>query len=174
MLNLIPAAESNDLTAILALYERAFPENERSPLDPMLEDTTGSAEILSVHSAFGYCGFICILKCSDIVHIIYFSVEEAFRGHGIGALILEQIRHRYPGKRVIVDIEQPDEAAENNAQRISRKMFYLRSGYQENEFSYNWRETDYTVLSQGGSITYKEFRQFWKDLIAVMPQASQY
>ena len=174
MLKLIPVLDTQDLPAVLELYERAFPENERSPLDPMLEDDTGSAEILSAHTEVGYCGFICILQCNDIVHIIYFAVEEQFRGQGMGTQILEQIVQEYPGKRVIVDIEMPEEGVENNAQRIRRKAFYLRCGFLENDFSYNWRETNYTVLSKGGNLSHEEFRNFWKSLTTIMPQARIY
>ena len=170
----ISAVNSTDLSAVLDLYERSFPENEKSPLDPMLEDRTGSAEILSAHLDDVFCGFVCILKCDDIVHIIYFAVEESMRGKGTGTGILQKVHERYPGMRIIVDIEQPTENAPNNEERISRKAFYLRCGYQENDFAYNWRDTDYTVLSQGGSITHEEFRLFWRNLRQIMPQAQIY
>ena len=173
MLTMAPVSVS-DLPAVLALYERAFPENERSPLDPMLEDQTGSAEILSVYQETLFCGFVSILKCDDLVHIIYFAVEESMRGRGIGSKILEEIQMQYPGKRIIVDIEQPDEFVENNAERISRKNFYLRCGYLRNDFEYHWRGTDYTILSRGGNITHEEFRQFWKHLTQIMPEARIY
>ena len=163
MLNL-SAVESQELPELLALYERAFPENERSSLEPMLEDCTGSAEILSGHLQDEFCGFVCLLKCGDLVHIIYFAVKESLRGQGTGTKILDLVQQRYPGKRIIVD----------NAQRISRKAFYLRCGYQENHFEYNWRETDYTVLSHGGSVTHEEFRMFWKHLTQIMPHAKIY
>ena len=171
---MLSAVRPSDLEKVLALYERSFPENERSPLEPMLEDKTGSAEILSVHRDQTFCGFVCILKCDDLVHIIYFAVEETMRGQGTGSSILHLVQQRYPDMRIIVDIEQPKEYAENNAQRIRRKAFYLRCGYQENNFEYNWRETDYTVLSSGGGITHEEFRMFWKHLIEIMPQARIY
>ena len=96
------------------------------------------------------------------------------RGQGTGSSILHLVQQRYPDMRIIVDVEQPKEYAENNAQRIRRKAFYLRCGYQENNFEYNWRETDYTVLSSGGGITHEEFRMFWKHLIEIMPQARIY
>ena len=170
----LSAVNTADLAKVLSLYERSFPENERSPLDPMIEDQTGSAEVLSVHQNDAFCGFVCILKCDDLVHIIYFAVEEAMRGQGTGSNILKLVQQSYPGMRIIVDIEQPKEYADHNAQRIRRKAFYLRCGYQENDFEYNWRETDYTVLSCGGSITHDEFRMFWRHLTQIMPKARIY
>ena len=79
-----------------------------------------------------------------MVHIIYFAVEEALRGRGLGSRILEEMRRANPGKRLLVDIEEPFGAAPNNAQRLRRRDFYLRCGYRETAVRYPWRGVDYT------------------------------
>lgn len=109
-----------------------------------------------------------------MVHIIYFAVEEAMRGRGVGTRILEEMRRANPGKRLLVDIEEPSEAAANNAQRIQRKAFYLRCGYQETAVRYPWRGEDYVILSLGGGVTDEEFDCFWEALEAEMPVFGTY
>lgn len=175
MLNLISTHDcSDDIPLIKTLYERAFPANERRPLGPLLDDTTGHSRVLSAHNEDGFCGFVSILEWSDIVHIIYFAVEETQRGHGLGSEILQAVHLENPHKRVIVDIEEPDEAVPNNAQRIKRKAFYLHNGYAETEIRYNWLGTDYVILSHGGGMTGEEFGQFWQALEKEMPGSEDY
>lgn len=163
MLELKPPTAA-EREAIAALYVRAFPANERRPLEPLMEPHGGHAAMLAAWEDGAFCGFASLLLWQDIAHIIYFAVEEGKRGKGLGGRILEEIQALYPGCRVIVDIEEPEEKAANNPQRIRRKAFYLRNGYAETNIHYDWRGTDYTILSRGGSITDEEFGQFWDEL----------
>ena len=165
---------AEDILAIQALYERSFPANERRPLEPLLEDETGHARVLSICREGEFCGFLCLLEANGLVHIIYFAVEEGRRGRGIGSGALAEMRRRNPGKRILVDIEQVCAGADNNEQRQRRKEFYLRNGYDESPVEYAWRGTRYIVMSSGGAILNDEFWQFWKDLCREMPAASIY
>ena len=64
----------------------------------------------------------------------------------------------------MVDIEVPDISAENNEQRIMRKKFYLRAGYEETPVKYEWRGEKYEILSYRGQISQAEYDWFWEDL----------
>lgn len=175
MLTLINTRDrTEDMESIRALYNRAFPANERRPLGPLLEDTTGHSRVLSAHWKGAFCGFVCVLEWSDIVHIIYFAVEERMRGQGLGSGILQAVHLANPDKRVIVDIEEPADLAPNNGQRLQRKKFYLANGYRETEIRYPWLGTDYEILSYGGGMTEKEFGQFWAALEKEMPGSEDY
>lgn len=76
--------KSQELPQLLALYERAFPANERKPLGYLWKDKTGHGKMLAAYAGTGLVGFVCLLEVNDIVHIIYFAVEEAMRGAGSG------------------------------------------------------------------------------------------
>lgn len=173
MLKLLPASQ-NDVPMVRALYERAFPVNERRPLGPLLNDATGHAKVLAAYDGEGFCGFVCILQWADIVHIIYFAVEEKQRGKGLGSAILQAVHQANPQKRVIVDIEEPDSSAPNNPQRVKRRAFYLHNGYAETKIRYRWLGTDYLILSHGGDMTDEEFGQFWDALAVAMPGSEDY
>ena len=163
-----------DLPALTALYERSFPANERRPLEPLLTDETGHAAVLCVVREGAFCGFLCLLRANGLAHIIYFAVPEALRGRGIGAEALAAVRAMYPGERVIVDIEQPDERAGEGDLRRRRMAFYLRCGYAETPVRYDWRGEKYVILSCGGNVTGEEFGQFWRSLSRDMPSARNY
>ena len=163
-----------DLLALKALYERSFPTNERRPLEPLLNDRTGHAAVLSVVRKGAFGGFLCLLMAGDLIHIIYFAVPEELRGRGIGSEALAEVRLLNPGKRIIVDVEQAREGASNAEQRRRRRDFYLRNGYAETPVRYTWRDEDYVILCAGGSLTGKEFGGFWRALAREMPEASAY
>ena len=162
MLNSIPVTEEfEDYGRILALYERAFPVNERRPLKPLLHDPTGCADFLAFYAGTEFVGFACLLTWKDLTHILYIAMDEDKRGRGYGAQALEIVRNVRPGHRVLADLEEETDGAENGDQRRKRMQFYMRNGFEWTEVAYRWRGEDYVILSQGGTVTKEEFWGFW-------------
>ena len=94
------------LNDVMALYLRAFPPNERRPLDVLLRDQTGAGEVLAVCEGDRFIGLAILLTWQDITHILYFAVLEALRGHRYGSEILRLIHDSHPNHRVIADVVQ--------------------------------------------------------------------
>lgn len=155
---------SKDLAKVKALYYRSFPKNERRSFPELIENRLGNTEVVSFYDDENFVGMACILNSPDISHVIYLAIDESLRGRGYGSKALELLHRSKSGKRVMVDIEVPDATAENAKQRIMRKKFYLRAGYDETPVKYEWRHENYEILSFGGQITEAEYEQFWKDL----------
>jgi GNAT superfamily N-acetyltransferase len=166
--------QSEELPQIESLYERAFPENERRPLAPLLQDTAGNGEVIAFYDDTLFCGFACLLTYRDITHIIYFAIDDALRGKGYGSAALTAMRERKAGNRIIVDIEVEQMNASNNVQRKKRKDFYLRNGYVESGVKYNWRHEYYEILVCGGMLTKKDFHSFWKNIYFKNGKLSRY
>ena len=162
MLTCVKVTEKmRDYGRISRLYERAFPENERRPLGPLINDQTGCGDFIAFYDGEEFCGFACLLSFRDMTHILYLAMEESARGRGYGSAALEIIRRRYPGQRILADLEAEEEGADNNEERRRRRDFYLRAGYEVTEVSYRWREVAYEILSQGGQVTRADFKAFW-------------
>ncbi|MBQ2816631.1 MAG: GNAT family N-acetyltransferase [Clostridia bacterium] len=153
---------SSELGEVKALYERSFPQNERREFDDMLKDTSGLCKVLSYWDEDVFIGFACLLDVGSISHIIYFAVKEHLRDKGYGSKILDCIHKAEKGMRVIVDIESADTDCDNRGQRIKRKEFYIRNGYEETQVKYHWHGDDYEIMSFGGDVTRKEFSEFWR------------
>ena len=151
-----------DLPRVMALMTRAFPENERLPAAFLFDPGDGSRDFLAIHEGDTLCGFISLLSWRDITHIMFFAVEEAMRGRGVGAGTLRLLRERKQGARIIADVEAEDPAAPNHAQRHRRRQFYLRCGYAPTRIHYAWRGESWDILSSGGDVTEAEFRAFWR------------
>lgn len=153
--------EMPDYERITALYERAFPANERRPLDPLLDDPTGCADFAAFYVKDRFVGFACFLSWEDMTHILYIAVEEEARGCGYGAEALHMIREKYAGRRIMADLEAEVKGADNNDQRRKRRHFYLVNGYEQTEVKYDWRNESYEILSHGGNVTTEDFERFW-------------
>ena len=160
MLQAVPVDESfYDLPKISALMERSFPANERMPL-PVLLKRPGSS-FIALYTDDTFCGFLSLLTWRDITHILFFAVEEEFRGRGYGTRALSLVRELFPGQRLLADIESPGGKSRNEEERLARKRFYLRLGYRASGISYRWRGEDYEILVCGADISSKEFSDFW-------------
>ncbi len=63
----------------------------------------------------------------------------------------------YTGKRVLLLIERLDDKAENSRQRIARRSFYLRNGFDGAGFCVEIGGCQMEVLRWGGPVTSEEY-----------------
>lgn len=151
-----------DLPQLMDLYNRAFPENERRSLIPLLKDHSHHSDFIAFYDGDCFCGFACLLICKDIAHIIYFAIEDNLRNNGYGSRALQLMHKQYPNHRFIADLEAVVEGCSNYQQRLHRHQFYTKNGYHPTPVAYPWRGEDYTILAYNGTISNQEFIDFWK------------
>ena len=177
------------LPQVKALYETAFPENERIPIKHLLDDKIkrefwaffddtlrknhgekGDSEIAAPHT---FCGFSNSITHGNITNIVYFAVVPELRSRGYGSQILQAIREKHPTSRIVVDIEVEEDSkdAEELERRNRRRNFYQRNGFEASPVDYVWQGEHYRLLSAGGTVTEKEFRDFWKEILKDIPGA---
>ena len=168
------------LPQVKALYESAFPANERISMKQLLDD-----KIKREFWAFfvndesdgvappRFCGFSNSITYGDITNIVYFAVEPELRSRGYGSQILQTIRQKHPDSRIVVDIEVEEDSkdAEELERRNRRRDFYLRNGFGSSPVDYVWQGEHYRLLTAGGTVTEKEFRDFWKEILKNVPGA---
>jgi len=120
----------DDVAAYTALYEEAFPPEERKPLDYMLTGDHASAYEMLVISTedVRVAGLVITVRHGGLVMLDYFAVSPALRGCGIGRAALPLIRARYAGERFFLEIEYPAEGCANYTQRVRRQAFYASAG----------------------------------------------
>lgn len=143
-----------------ALYENAFPIVERKPLKVLKGIVeSGNGELLGIYKENEFCGFLFSVFDKKFVLIDYFAVDEACRGKGIGGKALKEIKERYKGKIVILEIEALNEKAINALQRENRKRFYLRNGFVETKIKVYIYQTNMELLTYGGKATFDEYNR---------------
>ncbi len=168
------------LPQVKALYESAFPENERIPIKQLLDNKIKrefwaffDKEESENAAAPRFCGFSNSISLGDITNIVYFAVVPELRSRGYGSQILQAIREKHPNSRIVVDIEVEEDSkdAEELERRNRRRDFYLRNGFGSSPVDYVWQGEHYRLLTAGGTVTEKEFRNFWKEILKDIPGA---
>ena len=168
------------LPQVKALYESAFPENERIPIKQLLDNKIKrefwaffDKEDGESGAAPKFCGFSNSITHGSITNIVYFAVVPELRSRGYGSKILQAIRRQHPDTRIVVDIEVEEDSkdAEELERRNRRRDFYLRNGFDSSPVDYVWQGEHYRLLTAGGTVTEKEFRDFWKEILKNVPGA---
>lgn len=158
----IEVANKEKLEQIKKLYVGAFPETERKPFDFLLQkQKEGVAEVLAIEEE-EFLGLIITLLYKDIVLIDYFAIEETARGNGIGSKVLTLIKEKYKGKRIILEIESPNETSRNQIQRVKRKEFYRKNGFVDTGIYIDVYHVDMELLSNQCSVSFEEYYMLLK------------
>ena len=160
------------LPQVKALYESAFPANERIPIKHLLDNKI-KREFWAFFDGDLFCGFSNSITHGSITNIVYFAVVPELRSRGYGSQILQTIRRQHPNTRIVVDIEVEEDSknAEELERRNRRRDFYQRNGFDSSPLDYVWQGEHYRLLSAGGTVTEKEFRDFWKEILKDIPGA---
>mgnify|MGYP003591843196 CR=1 FL=1 len=154
-------SESKELDTVIKLYKESFPPIEHRDIKSVFFDKTGIVSVFAFYETDSFCGFACTLQHLDICYILYLATVPSLRGKGIGSKILAQLHSHYLQKIIVLDIEEEDLKSENNNERIRRKRFYLRNGYQETHIINEWRGISFEVLSINEIISKKKYDDFW-------------
>ena len=72
-------------------------------------------------------GLAITVLYQDMVLLDYFAIHRSCRGKNYGSQALQMLKEWYQDRRLILEIELPDENASNRKERIRRKQFYLKT-----------------------------------------------
>ncbi|MBP3301336.1 MAG: GNAT family N-acetyltransferase [Clostridia bacterium] len=160
-LNANPSREN--LENLRLLYEEAFPADEKKPFALMLQKREeGSMEFLTVEEDGGeFLGLVIMILHKGIALLDYFAISPEKRGGGIGSRILEELKERYDGKRLLLEIEDPDEPADNTPERLRRRGFYQRNGMEIMNYKVWLFGVKMLVLTHGGKVSFEEYHEIF-------------
>ena len=151
-----------DLDKVSELYAAAFPARERGPLEKLISHDLPGSGVIALYDENEFVGLVSTITAGDITHIIYLAIRGDLRGHNYGSQAIELTLGLFPGKRIIADLEAPDDNADNACERISRTHFYAKNGFEKTEVEYEWQGESYVIWSLGGKVTSDEFDKFWE------------
>lgn len=150
--------KSNDIEKIKKTLKLSFPKEELMPFFMMLILTKmKNIEFLSFHDDKKLSGFIYMSTHMNVTFIIYLAVVEELKAKGYGSAILDKIQEMYPENKIILYIDRCDDKADGNEERIRRKKFYLKSGYEETGYSIKNTKNCQEILIKNGIFVVEEF-----------------
>ncbi|MEL6232335.1 MAG: GNAT family N-acetyltransferase [Cyanobacteria bacterium J06627_3] len=166
-INFVPAAiDKENSTKLESLYQDAFPKNERAPLWFLrYKAKQSNVAFSSLYEHGTWIGLLYTVEYRDILLVIYLAIDASCRSGGYGTKVLTALREGHPDKRIILNIEQTDKQADNNAQRVKRKRFYEKNGYTSTGIIVEELGQPFEMLISGGSITPEETRQVYRSFL---------
>ena len=161
-LNQYPTEEA--LEKIRRLYERSFPKSEKKPWRVILDKCTeGSMKIISIEEKSAFLGLMIFILHSDLVLLDYFAISEEHRGEGIGSLALSRVASQLDGKRLLLEIEDPEDTdADNLDERVRRSHFYARLGFVPRDYKIDLFGVRMLLLSYADrAVSFEEYHSIF-------------
>ena len=85
----------------------------------------GCPEMLERYDGKNPIGFAVLLKDKECRYIYFLAIGCCIPAKGYGSMTIQKLLEVYSDLQFVLDFEVIDKNAENNAQRIRRKKFYL-------------------------------------------------
>ena len=148
------------------LYLSAFPPEERRPFFSLwlLSAIKAPVSLRAYMDGKDLGGFVLSVDSGKYLYISFIAVNPALRGKGYGSRMLEALRQQHPGRPLLVEVEAPDPAADNQAQRVKRMAFYEKNGFFDLDRTITGRGVTYKILSTEGTFDRAAYREIFSHL----------
>jgi len=144
----------SDLGLIKKLIMTQFPRNERVPIRMLLwkakASKSSTVDFLAFYAGDLFVGFTYMFTNDDITFVAFLAVDSTIQSKGYGSQILKYVKTLYPNNRIVLGIESLDESADNYKQRVKRKEFYIKNGYESAGFKIKALGAEFEMLITGG------------------------
>ncbi len=108
-----------------------------------------------------FLGIVITILHKDLVLLDYLAVAPKHRGQGVGSEILQLLKTRYAGKRILLEIEDPDEECKNKSDRLRRKDFYLRNGLSVQDYKVWLFGIKMLILAMDRPVSFDEYHEIF-------------
>ncbi len=147
-----------DLEKLEVLAKEAFPPAEYlSPTKILDMQDKGEFELYGLYDGEDFVGFITTEVYDNMVYLYFLAIDSQARCKGYGSKALRLLGELYPGYQQVIDLELVDENAENNAQRIRRRGFYLRNGYKATGKAVRYFGMEFELLCNDECFDFRKF-----------------
>ncbi len=153
----IVTSASQGIDELKALYKAVFPKEEQVPLWILFWRARKKfVEFIRFVEDGKLIGFTYTITHDNLTYVFYLAVQNEMRSQGYGSRILRHIEARYPANRLSLEIENPEQAAENGEQRRRRLAFYLKNGFEPAGYKTVEGRIIYRMLTKNGCHTASE------------------
>ncbi len=156
-------AEFADLPLVERLAKEAFPPEEYLPPSKLIDMAEhGEVDFRGLYDGDLFVGFTVVSIFEQLSYLFFLAIDPGLRSKGYGGKTLRLLDELYPNKQQVVDFERIDESAPNNAQRITRKAFYMRNGYRETGRFLSYLGVDYEILCKDTAFDFDTFKKMMR------------
>lgn len=143
------------------LYLKSFPKEERIDFELLTAKAKeGKGNFLGLFEDGDLAGLTYYTQFQDIVYVFYIAIDPEYQSKGYGKRIIEHLFETFPDYNVMLLVEELDENAENDEQRIRRKKFYLNNNFADNNQFLEVMGVPFELLHRKGYTTdMEEFKK---------------
>lgn len=157
---------SADYGKIRKLYGSAFPADERAPMWLMtVKAYKKSVDFWSLYRDGRWFGMAYVLNENNLSYLFYFAVSAEERGKGLGSAAMKALKRKYAGRCLFLALETLDEEAENYAERLKRRQFYLNNGLKPLDRQIREGKVIYDVMGTGGDVQPEEYESMMRNYL---------
>ena len=151
-----------DWLRIRLLYARAFPASERKPFSMILRmRRRGKTDVWVLRQEGRFAGFASTINGDGLILIDYLAVPQTLRGQGVGSEALRALCGAYPGCGLFVEIESPFEPGSDQPERLRRRAFYERCGFQPSRTMADVFGVPMELLCCGCTVDFDRYHAFY-------------
>ena len=149
--------------SVVDLMLTAFPPEERIPVWVLnLLSRKRNVNFNAWYDNQQFCGITYTIESEKMIFLLYFAINAEQRAKGYGSQIIRELKQTAGGREIILNVEKPDQSAENNGQRVQRIAFYERNGFYQSSFDLRIEGTDYLAFSTNAVPDKTEFGSILK------------
>ena len=152
-----------DYRSVVELMLTAFPPEERIPIWVLnILSKKRNVNFNAWYDNKELCGITYTIESEKMIFLLYFAVNAQQRSKGYGSKIIYELKQTAGDREIILNVEKPDQSAENNTQRVQRIAFYEKNGFYQSGFDLRIEGTDYLVFSTNAVPDKTEFSSILK------------
>lgn len=159
----IEDVRKNDWKMLKDIYMEAFPKRERKPFLILKRAVkSNKARILVAKDNNAILGFVVLFIYKNMVMVDYLAVNSKCRSRGTGSAIMKEVCELYKDYQIVLLIENVEECACNYEQRVARRLFYVKNGFESANLFIDGVSGKMEILKRGHVITSQEFLDLYK------------
>lgn len=151
-------AKESQWAQIKEIYLEAFPKRERKPYFTLRHSVKKKKTVvMTATEGNQLLGFTVLIPYQDMVMVDYLAVSSKIRSKGTGSYLMEHVCKHFEDQKIVLLIERPDDAADNQEQRIARRRFYLKNGFTSSNIFITGASGDMEIMNYGGMVSREDY-----------------
>ncbi len=144
---------------VKVLYHDSFPIEEQVDFYSLFSGVFKDYELYAIYDKNKLMAMAHFKETEGFVHVNYLAVKSEYQSQGYGSAFLTFIKEKFNHKALVLDIEELDEQAINNLNRIRRIKFYKKNGFKEGKYKFHWEGVLMTYMNTG-KINAEDFMRY--------------
>lgn len=158
-------AGDENYSRVIDLYKTAFTTVRHVPTWILkLKLRKGKSGFDSIYDADTWLGLIYTTEHKETVFVHFFAISDSIRSGGYGSKVLNFLKAKHLGKRIILNVENLNEQENNYSQRVKRRAFYEKNGFVSSGYVIEDSSEQLDMLIFGGSINKEEIEVIYGQL----------